>query len=155
MDKFDRYFKGASKNMYPRIVNTYVDYLTNYNHHYLYTNGYSVVMCDTCNTRFTENLKLKASVIDFFESFIDKTNIESIITYDYDYVKNNSIKNGRDMIFKFNNDYSMDIKQLNKIKGMIGCNKINYIVKKDSYHPIIEIVGRGMQVGYLLPMKSY
>lgn len=155
MDKFDKYFKGASNNMYDRIVNTYVDYSTSYTNHYLYTNGYSVVMCDECNTRFTENLKLKASVIEFFESFIDKTNIESIITYDYNYIKNNSIKEGKDMIFRFNDNYSMNIKLLSKIKGMIGCNKINYIIKKDNYHPIIEIVGKGMQVGYLLPMRIY
>ena len=155
MDRFDRYFKGASNNTYNRLVNTYVDYSTNYRKHYLYTNGYSVVMCDLIRTDFKENLGIKDYVVKTFENFIDKTSVENIITYDYNYIKNNSIKDGKDMIFKFNNDYSINITLLNKIKGMIGCNKINYIIKSNSYHPIIEIVGKNMQVGYLLPMRVY
>ena len=155
MDKFDRYFKGASARQYDGLVNSYVDYSTEYSKHYLYTNGYSIVMCDFIRTDFKENLGIKDSVVKTFENFINKTSVESIITYDYNYVKNNSVKEGKDMIFKFNNDYSINVTLLNKIKGMIGCNKINYIIKSDNYHPIIEIVGKSMQVGYLLPMRVY
>lgn len=155
MDKFDRYFKGASVKQYDKLVNSYVNYSTDYSNHYLYTNGYSIVMCDFVRTDFKENLGIKDYIVKTFENFIDKTSVESIITYDYDYVKNNSVKDGKDMIFKFNNNYSINIKLLNKIKVMIGCNKINYIIKSDNYHPIIEIVGKGMQVGYLLPMRVY
>ena len=54
-----------------------------------------------------------------------------------------------------NNDYSINITLLNKIKGMIGCSKVNFIIKNNSYDPIIEVIGRDMQVGYLLPMKVY
>lgn len=155
MDKFDKFFKGASENMYHRIVNTYVDYLTDYGHHCLYTNEYSIVMSNECRTDFKENLKLKESIVTYFEKFIDKTDIKEIITYDYDYIKNNSFKDGKNLLFRVNNDYSINITLLNKIKGMIGCSKVNFIIKNNSYHPIIEIVGRDMQVGYLLPMKVY
>ena len=155
MDKFDRYFKGASVSQYHKLVNSYVDYSTDYSNHYLYTNGYSIVMCDFVRSDFKENVGIKDYIVRTFENFIDKTSVENIITYDYDYIKNNSVKDGKDMVFKFNDDYSINVTLLNKIKGMIGCNKINYIIKKDSYHPIIEIVGKGMQVGYLLPMRVY
>lgn len=155
MDKFDKYFKGASVKQYDKLVNSYVDYSTDYSNHYLYTNEYSIVMCDFVRTDFKENLGIKDYIVRTFENFIDKTSIESIISYDYDYVKNNSVKEGKDTIFRFNDNYSININLLNKIKAMIGCNKINYIVKKDNYNPIIEIVGRGMQVGYLLPMRIY
>ena len=155
MDKFDRYFKGASVNQYDKLVNSYINYSTNYSNHYLYTNGYSIVMCDFVRTDFKENLGIKDYIVRTFENFIDKTSIQSITSYDYDYVKNNSVKDGKHTIFRFNDNYSMDINLLNKIKGMIGCNKINYIIKSDNYHPIIEIVGKGVQVGYLLPMRIY
>lgn len=155
MDKFDRYFKGASVWQYDKLVNSYIDYSTDYSKHYLYTNGYSIVMCDFVRSDFKENLGIKNYIVRTFENFIDKTSVESIMTYDYDYIKNNSVKDGKDTIFKFNDDYSINVTLLNKIKGMIGCNKVNYIIKKDSYHPIIEIVGKGMQVGYLLPMRVY
>ena len=155
MDKFDKYFKGASVSQYDKLVNSYVNYSTDYSNHYLYTNGYSIVMCDFGRTDFRENLGIKDYIIRTFENFIDKTSIESIISYDYDYVKNNSVKDGKVMIFRFNDNYSININLLNKIKGMIGCNKINYIIKSDNYHPIIEIVGKGGQVGYLLPMRIY
>lgn len=153
MDKFDKFFKGASKNMYTRIVNTYVDYLTDYGHHYLYTNGYSVVLSNECRTDFKENLNLKESIVTLFEGFIDTTDIKDIITYDYDYLKKNGFKDGKNLVFRVNNDYSINITLLNKIKGMIGCSKVNFIVKNNS--PIIEVIGRDIQVGYLLPMKVY
>ena len=130
MDKFDKFFKGASKNMYPRIVNTYVDYSNGNGKYYLYTNAYSVVLSNECRTDFKENLKLKDSIVTFFEEFIDKTHIKDIITYDYDYLKNNS----KNLLFRVNNDYSINITLLNKIKGMIGCSKVNFIVKNNSYH---------------------
>lgn len=150
MDKFDKFFKGASKNTYPRILNTYVDYS---NKNYLYTNAYSIVLSNECRTDFKENLNLKESIVTLFEGFIDKTDIKEIITYDYDYLKNNSFKDGKNLLFRVNNDYSINITLLNKIKGMIGCSKVNFIVKNNS--PIIEVIGRDMQVGYLLPMKVY
>lgn len=152
MDKFDKFFKGASKNLYSRIVNTYVDYSNKY---YLYTNAYSVVLSNECRTDFKENLNLKERIVTLFEGFIDKTDIKEIITYDYDYLKNNSFKHGKNLLFRVNNDYSINITLLNKIKGMIGCSKVNFIVKNNSNQPIIEVVGRDMQVGYLLPMKVY
>lgn len=155
MDKFDKFFKGASENMYSRIVNTYVDYSNKNAKHYLYTNGYSVVLSNNCKTDFKENLNLKESIITFFEGFIDKTDIKEIITYDYDYLKNNGFKYGKNILFRVNNDYSINITLLNKIKSMIGCSKVNFIVKNNSHHPIIEVIGRDMQVGYLLPMKVY
>lgn len=151
MNKFDKFFKGASKNIYPRIINTYIDYSNKNGHHYLYTNGYSVVLSNDCRTDFKENLNLKKSIVTLFEGFIDKTDIKEIITYDYDYLKNN----GKNLLFRVNNDYSINIILLNKIKGMIGCSKVNFIVKNNSHHPIIEVIGRDMQVGYLLPMKVY
>ena len=152
MDKFDKFFKGASKNICPRIVNTYVDY---YGKHYLYNNGYSIVLSNECRTDFKENLNLKERIITFFEGFVDKTDIKEIITYDYDYLKNNSFKDDKNLLFRVNNDYSINITLLNKIKGMIGCRKVNFIVKNNAYHPIIEVIGRDMQVGYLLPTKVY
>lgn len=152
MDKFDKFFKGASKNMYHRIVNTYVDYSNS--NYFLYTNAYSVVLSNECRTDFKENLNLKDTIVTFFEGCIDKTDIKEIITYDYDYLKNNSFKDGKNLLFRVNNDYSINITLLNKIKGMIGCIKVNFIVK-NNYHPIIEVIGRDMQVGYLLPMKVY
>lgn len=153
MDKFDKFFKGASKNMYTRIVNTYVDYSNKNGNYFLYTNGYSVVLSNECRTDFKENLNLKESIIKIFEGFVDKTDIKEIITYDYDYLKNNGFKDGKNQVFRVNNDYSINITLLNKIKGMIGCSKVNFIVKNNS--PIIEVIGRDMQVGYLLPMKVY
>ena len=155
MDKFDKFFKGASKNTYSRIVNTYVDYSNKNGHHYLYTNVYSVVLSNECRTDFKENLNLKDSIVTLFEGFIDKTDIKEIITYDYDYLKNNGFKDGKNLLFRVNNDYSINITLLNKIKGMIGCSKVNFIVKNNSHHPIIEVIGRDMQIGYLLPMKVY
>ena len=155
MDKFDRYFKGASVSQYDKLVNSYVDYSTDYSHHYLYTNGYSIVMCDFVRTDFKENLGIKDYVVRTFENFIDKTSIESIITYDYDYIKNNGVKDGKDMIFKFNDNYSINITLLNKIKAMIGCNKINYIIKSDNYHPIIEIVGKNMNIYWNFMLNLY
>ena len=155
MDKFDRYFKGANKSSYDRLVNTYVDYSTNYSKHYLLTNGYSIVLTDIIRTDFIENKIISESIKKHFNGFIDKTNISSIESFDYNYIKNNGVVDNKDHVFKIANDYCINIPLLNKIKGLIGCNKINVILKNNSDMPIIEVVGKYMQVGYLLPMRVY
>ena len=54
--------------------------------------------------------------------------------------------------YKINKDYGVNYTQLKKIIDIIGVKSIN-IIEDDT--PVIEIVGRDNQVGYLLPCRLY
>lgn len=152
MDKFDRYFKNCTLS-HNKLINSYVIYKTDSNIYYLLSDGFSIIMTDEIKTSFTENKKQKESIINFFNKFIDKTNIKEVISCDFDYIKNNIIDDGKDKYFKIDDDFGLNFKLLKNIKSIIGCNKLNIVYKNNSYHPIIEIIGKGFQIGYLMPIR--
>lgn len=152
MNKFENYYKHKNVITRQDLINTYVVYDTGYSRHFLISDGYGIVMVNDIPSDFKEHKLLKNKLIEYFENFINKNNIESVETYYLDYIKDNM---SDDKYFKLNDEYSVDYVLIKKITNIIGGNKINFVKHEGSYHPIIEIVGRDGQVGYLLPCRVY
>ena len=148
--KFNNYFKSKNLNIRKDLINTYTIYKTNYNKHYLISNGYGIIMTNNIPANYKENDKLKYNIINYFENFIDKNKNELVMSIDIDTIKNNL---NSKKIYKINNEYALDFVQLKKIIDIIKGNKINIL--NNFNHYFIEIVGSNFQVGYLLPMRIY
>lgn len=143
----DNYYKSKNLNVNEKLINTYVKY----NNNALISNGFSIVLTQKLSSDFKENKNYKSGIIKAFEVFIDKNTTEFVKTIDYTDIKNNL---DSDKCYKINSDYGINYTQLNKIIDIIGCEKIN-IINVKGQNCVIEIVGKGMQVGYLLPMRIY
>ena len=141
MNRYDRYFKKNKLGVNDNLYNTYVEYDTGYSKHSLISNGCSIVMV---------NEKLSRSIISFFENFIDKNGVEVLETTHIDIIKD---KITDDDTYNINDNYCIDYNVLKSICSIIGGKKVNVITADRFYHPIIEIIGKDMQVGYLLPCR--
>lgn len=143
----DNYFKSKELHIDEKLINTYVKYYD----HVLISNGFSIVLTQKLSSDFKENEYYKSTIINFFETFIDKNTMEFIKTIEYDDIKNNL---DDDKCYKINDDFGINYMQLKKIIDIIGCKKIN-IINVKCQDCIIEVLGKGMQVGYLLPTRIY
>lgn len=145
MDKFDKYYKSRKLNINSKLINSYAKYD---NKTLLISNGYSVVFTKTIRNDFKENDAYKYSLIKFYDNFKSKAS-----ECDKRNIALSEIKDGLvDGHYKINNKFAIDYTQLNKIINIIGVKCIN-IIEDDT--PIIEIIGRDNQVGYLLPCRVY
>lgn len=147
MKSLDNYYKSKELNINKKLINTYV----NYNGHALISNGFGVVLTQKITNDFKENEFYKSAIINFFETFTDKNTTEFIKTIDYIEIKNNL---DNDKCYKINDDFGINYMQLKKIIDIIGYKKIN-IINVKGQDCVIEILGKDMQVGYLLPTRIY
>jgi hypothetical protein len=145
MDKFDKYYISKHLNIRSDLKYSYVKYDEKT---LLISNGYGVVYTKSIRNDFKENDKLKSALIRFYDYFMSKAsecNKRNIAL--------SELKDGLvDGHYKINKDFSVDYTQLKKIIDIIGVRSINFI---EDDAPIIEIVGRDNQVGYLLPCRVY
>lgn len=152
MNRYDRYFKKNKLGVNDKLYNTYVEYNTGYSKHNLISNGCSIIMVNDIPDNFTKNETLSKSIISFFENYIDKNGVDVLETTHIDIIKDKLTDNNT---YNINKDYCIDYDVLKSICSIIGGKKINVITSDRFYHPIIEIIGKDMQVGYLLPCRRY
>lgn len=150
MNRYERYFKKNKLGVNDKLYNTYVEYDTGYSKHFLISNGCSIVMVNDIPNNFTKNNTVSKSIISFFENYIDKNDVEVLQETHIDIIKD---KITSDNTYIINDSYCIDYNVLKDICSIIGGKKVNIITGDRFYHPIIEIVGKDMQVGYLLPCR--
>ena len=145
MDKFDKYYTSKELSIKEDLKNSYVKYDEKT---LLISNGYSVVFTKTIRNDFKHNDKYAYGIQGFYDNFrskASKCNKRNIAL--------SEIKDGLlDGHYNIDEDYAINYTQLNKIINIIGAKEINII---EDETPIIEIVGRNSQVGYLLPCRVY
>lgn len=145
MDKFDRYYISRKLNIKSDLKNSYVKYDEKT---LLISNGYSVVYTKSIRNDFKHNDKYAYAITGFYDRFTSlssECNKRNIAL--------SEIKDGlEDGHYKINKGFGIDYTQLNKIIDIIGVKEINII---EDETPIIEIIGRDSQVGYLLPCRVY
>ena len=145
MDKFDKYYKSKDLSIKEDLKNSYVKYD---NKTLLISNGYSVVYTNIIRNDFKHNDKYAYSINKFYDNFKSKAS-----ECDKRNIALREIKDGLvDGHYKINNKFAINYKQFKKIIDIIGVECIN-IIEDDT--PIIEIIGRYNQVGYLLPCRVY
>lgn len=145
MDKFDKYYKSKDLSIKEDLKNSYVKYD---NKTLLISNGYSVVYTKSIRNDFKHNDKYAYSIRGFYDNFKSKASECSKRNIALSEIKDGLV----DGHYKINNGFAINYTQLNKIINIIGVKSIN-IIEDDT--PIIEIIGRDSQVGYLLPSRVY
>lgn len=145
MDKFDKYYISKDLNIRSDLKHSYVKYDEKT---LLISNGYSVVYTKSIRNDFKENDKLKSALIGFYDRFTGLSSECSKRNIALSELKDGLV----DGHYKINKDFGINYTQLKKIIDIIGVKCIN-IMEDDT--PVIEIVGRDNQVGYLLPCRVY
>lgn len=145
MDRFDRYYKSKKLHINEKLINTYIKYD---DRTLLISNGYSVIYTKTIRNDFQENIVYKNYISKYYDTFRDKAsecNKRNIALTEL----NGGLLDNQ---YKFSNDYSICYTQYKKIIDIIGVKEVNII---EDTTPVIEIIGRNNQVGYLLPCRVY
>ena len=167
MNKYENYFKSQKHDIKKDLINTYIKY----NDKYLISNGYGIVMVNNIPDDFSENIKYNYTITSMFDNWYIKAEACNSTEYykiDIDTVKNNvktdtygyKVINMESVAdFRESKNYSIDYGLLKKLIALIGykelCIMVVYSAGTNDYLPVIKLIGKDNQVGYMLPMGRF